>query len=412
MSRLGASFVATLLVTAAWLPGCSLADETKATAWGAPAAAPSGHDHQDEEDPREAIKEHLLKQTPAPPPIQGGSEAIARYVQELRESPSDRMRMTAGKSLAGLASQGDSTAMAELVAVLKDKDAGRSRMFVAMALRYSKSSEAVGPLLDVLRDQTLPVELRKQAALALGQLGDPRALQDLLRATDDPAPDVRYYAAVGLGLEDFVKLTPLLPVLLKVAKDRELSTFRRARAVQQALVMGDESIVDPLVDLLRTEPRSPDIRPASADPTAGMFAAMMNKQRNVRAKIAAALGMYGDGRVVKPLLTVMSTAGDDRNFTEAAQKALDRVARRSGPAPFVAELKGPDPAVRRQAVLVLASLKNVDQATVRKGLQEAVKDSDPAVREAASAELASELGASEEKPSGAGVSDAGSAKKN
>lgn len=411
MGRFGCGVAAGLVAAATWLPAYATAGETAPQGEQVQAGSSASHDH-DEEDPREAIIEHVLKNAPPPPPpVEGGAEAIAQYVSELREAPSDRVKISAGKNLALLGSQGDGAALGALIGVLRDTDAGRSRMFAAMTLRESKSSEAVTPLLEVLRDQSLPSELRKQAALSLGQLGDPRALRDLVTATDDAAPDVRYYAATALGLEAFVKLQPQAPILLKVARDREQSAFRRARAVQMAMVMGDASIVDPLIEILLVEPRSPDLTSSSSgDVTASMFTAIMSRQRNVRAKIAAALGVHGDGRVVRPLLVVATTAGDDRHFLDATQKALDRIALREGTAPFVAVLKDPDPAVRRQAVLTLVNLKYADRTAVRNALRDAAKDPDPAVRDAIAGELASLDGAGATPSSGAGASDAGSSK--
>src|SRR5262245_21987336 len=108
MSRLGAGYVATLLVTAAWLPGVALAEEAKKPAASAtPAAAPGQGQHADEEDPREAIKEKVLRDTPNAPAIETGPEGVAKYTEDLRQSSSDRTKMSAGKALAGMAAAGD-----------------------------------------------------------------------------------------------------------------------------------------------------------------------------------------------------------------------------------------------------------------------------------------------------------------
>jgi HEAT repeat protein len=287
-----------------------------------------------------------------------------------------------------MAATGDVPAMAALLAVLNDENAGVSRIFAAIALRDSRSSEAVGPLIEVMENRTLPSNLRKQAALSLGQLGEARALQPLLRATDDPtSPEVRYYAYVALTHPGLAKLTAQPLLMVKVVKDREQPQFRRARAAGHLAKLGDSTVVDPLIEVLLTEPRSPELIPETAAPdmTAHMFTRMMSRQRNIRAKIAVAVGVHGDGRAVLPLLRVMSTAADDPQFLKASQNALAKIARRSGMAPFLAPLQDPDAAVRRQTVSVLSEIDGVDTEGT---LKVALKDSDPEIRAAVGAILA------------------------
>jgi HEAT repeat protein len=285
-----------------------------------------------------------------------------------------------------MAATGDAGAMASLVAVLNDESAGKSRVFAAIALRDSRSSEAVGPLIEILDNRALPQDLRKQAALSLGALGEARALQPLLRATDDPtSPDVRYYANVSLTQPGLANLTNQPALMVKLVRDREQPQFRRARAASLVAKLGDATAVDPLIEVLLTEPRSAEIKPESGDPTSHMFARMMDKQRNIRAKIAVALGVHGDGRVVVPLLKVMSTSADDPQFMRAGQSALAKVAKRSGMDPFAAALKSPDAEVRRQTVAVVSELERADKEGL---LKEALKDDDPEIKAAAAAALA------------------------
>ncbi len=69
-------------------------------------------------------------------------------------------------------------------------------------LATSRDSRLLTPLLDALRDSH-SFAVRADAATALGGLGDPRAVQPLIAATQDPAWDVQRNALEALGgLED------------------------------------------------------------------------------------------------------------------------------------------------------------------------------------------------------------------
>jgi HEAT repeat protein len=376
-----------------WLPVSAGAQAPRGAPVAAPKAGPSaeatvedGHDAHDEEDPREALRDYVTEQAPIPATeLRRGPAGVAYYAGELRTGRTDRVKLHAARSLAQLAAEGEASATPAMVGVLRDKDAGTARIFTAIAMRDSRSSEAVPPLIEVLADRSIPAEARKQAALSLGQLGDPRGRDPLLAAMDDPtSPDVRYYAYAALTLPGMNKITPQAPLLLKILKDPEQNQFRRSRAALHLNKRGNPSVVDPLIEILLKEPRSRDIIPEQRDPTSSLFAGIMSNQRNVRARIVAPLGTYGDGRVVRPILLVMSTAGDDPAFLKGADKALGKVAKRVGPEPFLAALKDPDPGVRRQAALAVADLDDVDRAAV---LGPLLNDEDAGVRRAASSVL-------------------------
>ncbi len=387
------------LLALVWFPTTAALGAEQGSVPGGPKKGSQAADVHGHEDPREAIKESIEGQQlpPAPEITKRGPEAVAEHLRVVRSEATDRAKLQAARMLAGLASEGDSSALAALVAIMKDKDAGSARWMTAVALRDTKSSEAVGPLIEILNDGSIPPEVRKQAALSLGQLGDPRAKAPLLAATDDPtSTEVRYYATAALTLPGMRKLTAQVPIQLKILRDPEQGQFRRARAALYLNKRGDATMIDPLIEILLKEPRSVELVPESkGDLTANMFTAMMSSQRNVRARIAGALASHGDGRIVRPLLKVMSTAADDPVFMKGADKALRKVAEREGTKPFVAALKDPDPSVRRQAVVVLAEMPDVDKVAV---LGPAVKDEDPSVRQAAAAALKLDTA----KPTGGG----------
>lgn len=326
-------------------------------------------------------------QGPAPKASQGGertSESSA-LIEILKGEATDRKKLSAAQSLGQLAAGGDRAALEGLLQALGDPEGGRTRLFAAIGLQKSGSADAVEPLIAVVRDRTVDASVRKEAILTLGGLGDGRAVEPLLQVLEDPtSPEIRFAAAVALW--SFRKQVPQTPILLAILKDREQPQFQRARAMQLLGKVGDATAVEPLIELLLQEPRSPELAPENAGGLdKQIYSASMNRQRNVRAKMAAVLGFLGDGRAVAPLLRVLHGAGDDRNFVQDAQAALEQIEGRVGLAPFVEALSSPDVAVRAQAVAFLGRSRKPEAEGL---LQKALADNDPAIREAAAAAIA------------------------
>jgi HEAT repeat protein len=85
--------------------------------------------------------------------------------------------------------------------------------------------------------------IRSQTAYALGQIGTPEAMKQLEALTDDPDPDTRYNAAVGLAHHGNAKAVETLAEMLdmeeltamKAEADSQDSAFRQAVIVGNAL---------------------------------------------------------------------------------------------------------------------------------------------------------------------------------
>jgi HEAT repeat protein len=73
---------------------------------------------------------------------------------------------------------------------------------------------ALDALIELLNDESQPVEARWRAAHLLGGIGDRRAIPALINALRDPSSDVQYYAAWALGvLRDPQGFNPLQAIL-------------------------------------------------------------------------------------------------------------------------------------------------------------------------------------------------------
>jgi hypothetical protein len=173
------------------------------------------------------------------------------------------------EATAALSSLG-SEAMDELLRELPARH--RSvKLGIIGALGEIGDPRALEPLVRELRDPS--VEVRWETALALGEIGDPRAVEPLLAGLRDPDRYVRYGTALALrklgwepgngderaflllGLQDWGGLRalgpPAVPALCTALDDRERSV--RARAVEVLGEIGDPAAGPAVLRALRDD---------------------------------------------------------------------------------------------------------------------------------------------------------------
>ena len=132
--------------------------------------------------------------------------------------------------LGALAHQ-DERVLDQLVETMRDTR-GPFGFFAATALSKA-GAPAVPPLLEALEDEQYPV--RQVAALALGEIGDARAMAGLMESLRDRHEAVRQAGAVSLGK---LRATEAVDALLAALND-EAEIVRRA-AVNALGMIGDE----------------------------------------------------------------------------------------------------------------------------------------------------------------------------
>lgn len=85
-----------------------------------------------------------------------------------------------------------------LIKALKDENESmEARKEAALALGEIKDERAVEPLIEALSHKAL--DIRMSAAKALGEIGDKRAIEPLARAYHDHNQYVRYYVVIALS---------------------------------------------------------------------------------------------------------------------------------------------------------------------------------------------------------------------
>jgi HEAT repeat protein len=236
-------------------------------------------------------------------------------------------------------------------------------------MKYFKlKSQRLEPLVAALGDKDSGV--RWQAAEALGQLGDQRAVEPLVAALGDKEKWVHQHAAIALGrIGDSRAVEPLVAAL----GDNEGKNLLRQDVAEALGQLGDQRAVEPLVAALgdkekwvrqhaaialgqlgwkpvdETQRVSLAIAQRDWDQTVSLglaaveplVAALGDKDSGVREQAAEALGRIGDSRAVEPLVAAL---GDKESLWSGlvrryAAEALGRIGDNRAVGPLVATLE-------------------------------------------------------------------------
>lgn len=206
------------------------------------------------------------------------------------------------------------------IASLGDADK-HVRYNAAIALGAIKDPRAVEPLIAALKDQD--EDVRGQAAGALGEIGDPRAVEPLIAVLAEEGLLVPRLAAGALGKIGL----PAVEALFAAMASEDIMIQRRAI---EALGMIKAPRV---VDLLA--------------------AALKDARRDVRRNAAETLGITRDPRAVEPLLAGLKD--EDGDVRENAARALGMIGD-SAVESLIAAIKDADQDVRQNAALALGMI--------------------------------------------------------
>jgi len=245
-----------------------------------------------------------------------------------------------------------------LVAALQDSDA-EVQAAAAQSLGGLKVAAAADPLIELLRKpvnegqsllgKAAQAELRKNVAIALGQIGDARAVDALIAALGDPADEVRMWSARSLGEIKDPRATEALVLLVN---DKN-NAVRREALIALGKIK-DPRAVGALIEAMRK--RSAEIEASSPG--------MMPEQVALDTK----------------RLTIMNDP-----VLEEAPVTLKQIGE-PAVAPLISALKSTDPVFRQR---ILAALNGSKDASAVDAIIAALNDTDMGVRSAALSALAS-----------------------
>ena len=194
----------------------------------------------------------------------------------------------------------------------------------AEALGKIGDGRAVEPLIRAL-NESHDVNVRLQAARALSKIGDGRVVEPLMRALNDEHYAVRSGAAEALGkIDDERVVEPLMRAL------NDENQFVRSGAAEALDRRGDRRAAEPLMQALSDEYKS------------------------VRYHAAKALGKIGDERALEPLIRALNDEyGYVRHY---AVEALGKIGDGRAVEPLIRALNHKDDDVRERAIETLGNL--------------------------------------------------------
>jgi len=282
---------------------------------------------------------------------------------------------------------------ARLARELEAADPTRRREIVRLLSEHDPARARV-PLLDALDDPDL--EVRGEAALAVGRLGLREALPTLVDWLDDPDPGLRAAAARGLGaLGDERGLAGLVRALGDVSADV------RVAAVEALEGLGRSAALVPLLGRLDDPDVGVRLAAIEALATLGLREAvvpLVGRARDdvaeVRIAVATTLGALGDPRALPALRRALRDPSEDVQL--AAAGALGQMGDPAAIEALIALLRGDAPRLAEAAV---AALGRMEDRRAVDGLLEALAR--PRLRGAVIAALRERLRRLRRRPGGA-----------
>jgi len=294
-------------------------------------------------------------------------------------------RTTLIRATKALGELGGGQAVDALVGELRMAEFGRVPrvpLEAAYALGETGDARAVEPLVTLLGNGT--PRGREAAACALGKIGDRRAVEPLISALDYKAERVCKMAAEAL---DRLGWRP--------DKSRAGATYWVAKRQWQNCAKIGSPAVMPLLTAISAVDESGSNAAIEAlvdigeDAFERLLAALKDGDPNVRYAAAFALGEIGDERALLPLITALQRTDEDETVLPRMAVALGKIGDAEAVEPLTAMLKHHRTSVRTYAAEALGEIG--DLRAVRPLVNRLHSDQDARVRGAAKRAL-KELG--------------------
>lgn len=240
-----------------------------------------------------------------------------RFLEEINESESVdpiiyfeaisdenwRIRKTA---IQGLARRPAPHAIEALLDLLKQDHRNLAVLNSALQVLTMVDVDTFSPLVGFLRDSD--PDLRMQAALALGEQRDQRAVKPLVEALNDPDTNVRFHAIEGLGK---LRAIDAAEALAEIAESQDF--FLGFPALDALKQIGSSAVAPRLISLLSSE--------------------------TLREPAAETLAELGDENVVFPLAEMLNQPGAPTVvIAESLARLHDRFERDYGEGSYIADL--------------------------------------------------------------------------
>jgi HEAT repeat protein len=185
---------------------------------------------------------------------------------------------------------------------------------------YEGLEKATGVLIKTLGDKKTKADnIRKNAAIALGWIGSPRAVEPLINALKDPQDDVRGAAALAFAISK-IKVAHAVDPLITALNDKDERV--RKNAANALGKIGDARAVGPLIVALERKDPDEGIK-SLKDLGSGSLASLFAAAKNFREYLVEALGEIKDPRAIDPLIKALKDR--DKGVARAAVCSLGQI---------------------------------------------------------------------------------------
>lgn len=236
-----------------------------------------------------------------------------------------------------------------------------------------EAAPAVPFLIDMLKDKN--EDVRVNVAIALGKIGDPRAVEPLIIVLKDEDEEVRGPAAIALGnIKDTRAVEPLIAALKLIAESSEEEKLIGKNAAWALGKIGDPRAIEPLISAMKDEEKGLKGKVVGKILFGGILGTIQSvkitggiKERDMGEQWSVAWAIADIGKqAVEPLIAALNNKDSDEYIRKRAPVALWKIGDPRAVEPLIAILKG-EP--------FIATLKDDDDGDVyvRKSAKEALE---------------------------------------
>ena len=276
----------------------------------------------------------------------------------------------------------DATDVDGLIGALQEKKATK-RYLGAEALGEIGDPKALEPLMNLLKDKKWDV--RRNAAQALGNIGDPRAVEPLTKTLKDKNPGVRGDAAQALGKIGKPAVEPLIAAMCAPVKENPYYYNQLLGLIFLAVWIGSAVMIISLLGWYIAIGVILGLIIGSA--AAFGFLSLFDKSTEDVPELAAeALGKIGVPTVQPLLAALKDESRDPISAWEVRQRVSNALSKIGEPAvePLIAALKEENSQVRSCVAGVMYEIGN---SRVVEPLIDVLDDKDKEVRQGVAAAL-------------------------
>ena len=216
-------------------------------------------------------------------------------------------------------------------------------------IEEEKVKDEIDIQIDLLHDPDWVV--RREAVVTLGEMGDERCVEPLVRALRDGDWQVREAAVEAIAEVG----SPAVELLIRYVRDWEARKY----VIQAMGKINDERVLDPLMSMLHNDEFKDDATRALIElgkpAVPKLIVALTDREEFVRKQAILALGEIKDSEAVDPLIAMLQDQDWLTRLTAAA--ALEQIGDLRGRDAVKPLMKDPDLVVRLRVERILAAWK-------------------------------------------------------